>query len=221
MEDARETAKSLLSVLENYGQGDYIGESISQLEHSLQAAHQARQAGDYDNPHRNEAARILILYSGARDELVLAALLHDIGQIVPLETTQEVRMTLSEEGTDNVGRIGHEVIGAHYLQSLGFSETVCRLVKSHVAAKRYLTAVNKSYYNSLSSASQRSLAFQGGPFLGNELEAFEGDPLRDEMVSLRLWDDAAKVVGVEKSIPRAQDYLEMMVSHLTREESSS
>lgn len=47
MESPRAVAKSLLAVLEKYGQGDYIGESISQLEHSLQAAHQAKQAGKF------------------------------------------------------------------------------------------------------------------------------------------------------------------------------
>lgn len=47
MDDPRAVAKSLLTVLEKYGQGDYIGESLSQLEHSLQAAHQARQAGKF------------------------------------------------------------------------------------------------------------------------------------------------------------------------------
>lgn len=72
---------------------------------------------------------------GARDELVIAALLHDIGQIIPLESTKEVRMNL-KESSENVGRVGHEAIGAAYLKSLGFSETVCRLVNSHVAAKR-------------------------------------------------------------------------------------
>jgi predicted HD phosphohydrolase len=38
-------AQSLVTVLEKYGQGDYIGESISQLEHCLQAAHQAQLSG--------------------------------------------------------------------------------------------------------------------------------------------------------------------------------
>jgi predicted HD phosphohydrolase len=38
-------AEALLGALEQHGQGDYIGESINQLEHSLQAAHQARTAG--------------------------------------------------------------------------------------------------------------------------------------------------------------------------------
>jgi predicted HD phosphohydrolase len=80
---------------------------------------------------------------------------------------------------------------------------------------RYLTAINQLYYDSLSSASQKSLAFQGGPFRGEELKVFEQDLLKDEMVSLRLWDDAAKVVGIEDSTPRARDYLEMMVAHLS------
>ena len=75
---------------------------------------------------------------GARDELVIAALFHNIGQIVPLDSTKEVRINL-RGSTENVGRVGHEAIGAAYLKSLGFSETVCRLVNSHVAAKRYFS----------------------------------------------------------------------------------
>ncbi|KAJ5775004.1 uncharacterized protein N7511_000015 [Penicillium nucicola] len=193
-------ADAIVGALEKYGQGDYIGESISQLEHCLQAAHQAQKAG-------------------ARDELVIAALLHDIGQIVPLETTKEARMNL-RGSQENVGRVGHEAIGAAYLRSLGFGETVCRLVNSHVAAKRYLTAVNHAYYDSLSSASQKSLAFQGGPFEGLDLKEFEEDPLRDEMVSLRLWDDAAKLEGVEATTPRATAYLKMIIAHLEKQEIS-
>lgn len=86
---------------------------------------------------------------------------------------------------------------------------------------RYLTAVNQSYYESLSSASQKSLAFQGGPFRGEELKAFEQDKLKDEMVSLRLWDDAAKIVGIENETPRAHDYLDLMVAHLSRNASGN
>ncbi|KAJ5382052.1 uncharacterized protein N7496_004480 [Penicillium cataractarum] len=207
-------ATSLVSALEQHGQGDYIGESINQLEHSLQAADQARKSGKsflgLDLSHDISPLNI-----GARDELVIAALFHDIGQIIPLDSTKEVRMNL-RGSTENVGRVGHEAIGAAYLQSLGFSDTVCRLVNSHVAAKRYLTAVNRDYYDSLSSASQRSLGFQGGPFQGEELEKFNHDPLRDEMVSLRLWDDAAKLEGVESITPRAGAYLDIITAHLSR-----
>lgn len=42
-----EKAESVLSSLEKHGQGDYIGETISQLEHCLQAAHQAQKTGKF------------------------------------------------------------------------------------------------------------------------------------------------------------------------------
>lgn len=135
MDTPLEKAKSIIAILEKYGQGDYIGESITQLEHCLQAAHQAETSGKHHkgiNSSSNSSKQ-----TGSREELVLAALLHDIGQIIPLEATKELRMNLSRDSAENVGRVGHEAIGAHYLRSLGFSETVCRLVNSHVAAKRY------------------------------------------------------------------------------------
>ncbi|CAI7656912.1 unnamed protein product [Penicillium viridicatum] len=140
-----------------------IGESISQLEHCLQAAHQAHKAD-------------------ARDELVIAALLHDTGQIIPLESTREVRMNL-HESTENVGRVGHEAIGASYLRALGFSEAVCRLINSHVAAKR------------------NRWPFKVAPSKCGHQNPKE-DLLRDDLGSLRLWDDAAKLEAVEAITPR-------------------
>ncbi|KAL3461238.1 hypothetical protein BJX64DRAFT_261532 [Aspergillus heterothallicus] len=190
-----ERASYLINLLEKHGQGDYIGESINQLEHSLQAAHQAQK-------------------SGARPDLILAALFHDIGQIIPLAATKEARMTLKNSSPENVGRVGHENIGAEFLRSLGFGVNVCRLVGSHVDAKRYLTAVSDDYLDTLSSASKKSLEFQGGPFKGEDLERFKNDPLRDEMVALRLWDDAAKVPDIETITPRAREYLDLVVDHL-------
>jgi hypothetical protein len=44
---AETIAQDLITLLEERGTGDYIGESISQLEHSLQCAHYAKQAGSY------------------------------------------------------------------------------------------------------------------------------------------------------------------------------
>lgn len=86
---------------------------------------------------------------------------------------------------------------------------------------RYLTAIDRTYYDSLSSASQKSLAFQGGPFQGEDLREFEADPLKAEMVSLRLWDDAAKLEGVQETTPRARAYLDIIVNHLSRMEYES
>lgn len=56
----RNTAADLVHLLNYKGQGDYIGEPISQLAHSLQCAHLASS-------------------NGADEETTIAALLHDIG----------------------------------------------------------------------------------------------------------------------------------------------
>jgi predicted HD phosphohydrolase len=74
--------------------------------------------------------------------------------------------------------------------------------------------VDSSYYEGLSEASKQSLRFQGGPFQGEELEKFERDPLKEEMVMLRKWDDGAKIVGIERETPRAETYREMIMRHL-------
>src|SRR5262249_13143707 len=94
-------------------QGQYFGEPVTQLEHALQCAQ-------------------LAVSSGAADELVLAALLHDVGHLL-------------EDG-DEAGVIAHDQVGAQWLRKLGVSERVADLVAGHVQAKRYLTATNPAYY---------------------------------------------------------------------------
>lgn len=74
--------------------------------------------------------------------------------------------------------------------------------------------MDPAYYEGLSEASKASLRFQGGPFEGAELEAFEQDPLRDQMVQVRQWDDQAKIVGIEDITPRTSAYRPMIVRHL-------
>jgi len=195
----QDTSRHIITLLEENGRGDYIGESISQLEHCLQAAN-------------------LALEAGSPTETIIAALLHDIGQFLPAELVKsQVHELNSSTDTTSVGRCGHEAIGEQFLSSLGFSPKVCRLVGSHVAAKRYLTAIDPDYYDSLSSASKKSLEFQGGPFQGDELESFKADPLSEEMVRLRKWDDGAKIVGVEDITPRAGFYEGMITEHLTKQ----
>jgi predicted HD phosphohydrolase len=112
-----QVTNSLIHLLEERGTGDYIGESISQLEHCLQCADSGVKAA-------------------AGDETIIAALLHDVGQFLPLDEATDVQMGM---GSHSVGRIGHEVIGEKYLKDLGFGERVSRLVGSHVAAKRYVS----------------------------------------------------------------------------------
>ncbi|KAK3677903.1 hypothetical protein LTR78_001998 [Recurvomyces mirabilis] len=182
-------------MLDTKGQGDYIGEQISQLAHSLQAAH-------------------LATTNNADDETVLAALLHDIGQFLPALEIQSIAREVRSMSTGGVGRIGHERIGEEYLLKLGFSQKIGSLVGSHVAAKRYLCAVDPAYHSTLSEASKKSLIFQGGPMHGEELEQWAANPWCPDMVRLRKWDDGAKVVGLE--VAPAEAYLEMMETHLSR-----
>jgi predicted HD phosphohydrolase len=196
-------SKHIISLLNASGSTPYIGEPISQLEHSLQCAHQAATSKPPSS-----------------DDTILAALLHDIGQFVPeeelsavLQNGAEVQDMNTEGGAGgSVGRVGHEALGARYLNALGFDEKITKLVGSHVAAKRYLCAVDSTYHDELSDASKKSLMFQGGPMNKAEVDKFESDGLCGDMVRLRRWDDGAKVVGLE--VQRAEAYGGMIVTAL-------
>ncbi len=95
--------------------------------------------------------------AGADEELVLAALLHDIGHLFDAEGT------LRDE---RVGVVNHDEMGERWLLPRGFSPWLARLVGSHVQAKRYLTAANPAYAARLSPASQETLRLQAsGPAL--------------------------------------------------------
>lgn len=170
---ARDTVAEVFNYIIAQGDADYIGEAVSQLEHSLQAAQLARDAG-------------------ADRDTTLAALLHDIGRFIP--ATAKMSEMVDEDGT-YVGWASHEVLGERYLRRLGFSEKICQLVGAHVTAKRHLTAVDKAYYNGLSRSSKTTLKFQGGMFDEEQVKAAQKDPLLAEKLAVRRWDDEAKVAG--------------------------
>lgn len=138
LQHATQTVDTLFKFIEAQGDSDYIGEAVSQLEHSLQAADLAQKAG-------------------ADDETVLAALLHDIGRFIP--KASEMPAMIALDGT-YVGTASHEILGENYLRQLGFSDKVCQLVGAHVMAKRYLTAVDQGYYEALSPSSKTTLRYQ-------------------------------------------------------------
>jgi phosphonate degradation associated HDIG domain protein len=156
---------SILALYETRGAAAYSGERVSQTEHALQAAMQALRAG-------------------APEPLVVAALLHDIGHLLPAAA----EATLARRSPE--GR--HEARGAVFL-ARHFRSEVVRPVGLHVAAKRYLCAVEPGYADRLSPASVRSLALQGGPLADREVRAFERRAGSRDAVALRRWDDAAKV----------------------------
>jgi hypothetical protein len=60
---AEKVANDLIQLLEKRGTSDYIGESISQLEHSLQCAHSGIQAGIFNTlaPHNSPPIIIPLL----------------------------------------------------------------------------------------------------------------------------------------------------------------
>lgn len=69
-------------------------------------------------------------------------------------------LSMIDDNGTYVGKASHEVLGEKYLRQLGFSEKICQLVGAHVMAKRYLTAVDKTYYDGLSQSSKTTLRFQ-------------------------------------------------------------
>lgn len=65
-------------------------------------------------------------------------------------------------------------------------------MRRHVAAKRYLCAVEPGYLDARSAASVHTLRVQGRPMSSSEMAAFEALPHAGAALRLRRWDDAAK-----------------------------
>lgn len=188
--DPRATANRILGFLNTEGTAEYHGERVSQLEHALQAAYLARQ-------------------DGAGEEEVIAALLHDIGHMWPVEGRQ----------VTSVGVVSHDAIGAQVLTGLGFSFEVADIVSGHVAAKRYLVATDEDYAAQLSGTSVESLRLQGGPMSPGEVEDFRESANWRSKVRVRIWDDRAKTPGAE--VPGLESYLGLLTAHLSRQQEGS
>lgn len=153
------------------GAGDYLGEPVTIAEHLCQAGALAEAAG-------------------APPSLIAAALLHDVGHLRgadPLAGGVEVSGRDLMAGRDN----DHGERGAAWLAQW-FQPAVTEPVRLHVAAKRYLCAVEPGYLALLSPASVYTLSVQGGPMTPAEAEDFEGSPHAGDAVAVRRWDDAAK-----------------------------
>ena len=158
----------ILALYESRGGADYRGNGLSQTDHALQTAALAVQAG-------------------VSDTLVVAALLHDVGHL----------LAAVDEGAPDRPDVDdrHEARGAAFI-GRHFQAEAARVIGLHVAAKRYLCAVEPGYVERLSPDSVHSLALQGGPLAGGEIQAFERKTAFREAVMLRKWDEAAKVPGL-------------------------
>jgi phosphonate degradation associated HDIG domain protein len=162
------SVEDICALYETWG-AEHYDEELSQLAHALQTAALAEQAG-------------------SADALVVAALLHDVGHLL------EVQATRRSEPASGVDR-RHETTGARYLSGL-FGAEVTGPITLHVAAKRYLCAIDAAYHDTLSEGSRRSLERQGGPMAPDEVAAFEQEPGFEDAVALRRWDDLGKVDGL-------------------------
>jgi phosphonate degradation associated HDIG domain protein len=167
-------ADEVIELMRLRGSEAYFGEPVSQLEHALEAASLAA--------------------ANAKPELIVAALLHDIGHLM-----HDFGENIAAEGVDT----RHEMAGYEWLLAR-FGPAVAEPVRDHVAAKRYLCAVEPDYFVKLSAASVESLALQGGAFGPAEVRAFEEKPHWREAVMLRRWDEAAKTPGLV--LPHVEQY---------------
>ncbi len=120
--------------------------------------------------------------AGADPPTRLAALLHDVGHLVHAPER------------DEAGNPFHADVGAELLAGW-FPPEVTEPVRLHVAAKRYLVAVDPEYAGVLSPASAYTLGLQGGPLTADQCRRFEAEPYRDPALAVRRWDEQAKVAG--------------------------
>lgn len=157
------TTETVLRLFRERGDSEYGGEAVTQQQHALQAAYFAEQAQ-------------------AGPALIVAALLHDVGHLL-----HRLPDDAPEQGVDDQ----HESLAARWLRK-HFSDEVVEPVRLHVAAKRYLCAIDPTYLDQLSPPSLLSLRLQGGPMSEAEWQDFAGHPYCQAAVSLRRWDDAAK-----------------------------
>lgn len=77
-------------------------------------------------------------------KVIIGAMLHDIGHLLG----NEQGLTRMETGGVILGAANHETLGEKFLLDLGLPETVCKLVRGHVDAKRYLVYKNEDYRKS-------------------------------------------------------------------------
>jgi predicted HD phosphohydrolase len=162
--------EELFSLYEGRGHERY-GEAITQLQHALQCAALARAAG-------------------ADDNLVAAALFHDVGHLV-------IDVLTGPDNSSEPWDDDHEAV-------------VAQPVALHVTAKRWRCTREPEYYDTLSPASQVSLKAQGGLLSELECDRFEAHPGFIDALALRRWDDTAKAPDLE--VGSLDDYWEMINS---------
>ena len=171
----------IADIIERRGSETYLGEAVSMRAHFLQCAHLAEN-------------------DDAPDTLVAAALMHDIGHYLG---------EFDDDALNNGINNWHDEAGAAVLRNF-FSAAVVEPVRMHVNAKRYLCAVEPTYFAKLSPASVQSLEVQGGPFSAQEVAEFERSPWLDDAIRLRRYDEGAK--DIDAVTPDFNHYRPLLAS---------
>jgi predicted HD phosphohydrolase len=162
--------------------------AVTALEHALQCAQLAE-------------------WARAPRELVMAALLHDIGHFLTPLTPLTPQGVACHDAVDD----GHDELGHAYLATC-LPPAVTAPVRLHVAAKRYLARTDDRYLEAMSPAERQLLWQQGGTMTVFESAEFEARPWHREAVQLRRWDDAARLAG--RRTPTLPHYLGMLADLL-------
>jgi len=185
MHDNDRIIEEILTTFRQRGGQRYGTEEVTQLEHALQAAQLAQQ-------------------SGATSAHIAAALLHDIGHLL-----KEPQLSAGEHSKNLDDQ--HEIRGERWLRR-HFVDDVCAAVRMHVSAKRYLSTIDPSYPDQLSPTSYQSFLDQGGLMSDDERDAFAADPHCEAAITLRRWDDQAKIVNL--STPGIETFVEHLRASL-------
>lgn len=156
------------SIFDRRGGEEYLGEPVNMGQHMLQGATIAEQ-------------------NGQPEEIIVGALLHDIGHF----TSEFGTFTMNDTEDRH-----HEDAGAEVLERF-FPSVITDCVRYHVAAKRYLCTTRPEYYRRLSDASIHSLNLQGGLMTDAEVAEFEKNPNLKQIIAVRYLDDAGKRPDME------------------------
>lgn len=162
------------------GDEKYAGEEVTQLQHALHCAK-------------------LALQDKAPVELVVAALLHDIGHILGPEA---LPASVDQDLHDLHEESGFAFLAEH------FPAVIADPVRLHVAAKRWLCSTDPTYTEQLSPTSYKSFLDQGGPMSDRERLEFEAQPNFAAAVQVRRWDDQGK--NPHETLPHLEDLIPLI-----------
>ena len=179
LERFAEIPTRIFNLYRHYGDSDYIGEKVTQLEHAIQCADQAMS--EYPS----------------RPEYILGAFFHDIGHMLALDNGRTIKYKFDNKSMDSLGLVNHENIGADFLEKIGCPVSLSNLSRNHVLAKRYLVSTQPEYYDTLSDASKETYWKQGGKLSHDEITQFKSCEEFTVCVKMRTWDDTAKCVDYD------------------------